>query len=134
MGTRWWPVATVGTVVLVFSLVPLGNGSVGAGVGSAAVLGIGADKLLHVVDYAALAFALGYAVRRRDAPGLLGVFVVAVAVGGGVELLQGLLSTRATSLADAVANAVGAAVGTVAWWLVGRVRDRRSHGSTSDLS
>jgi len=122
MDTRWWPAVVVGTVVLVFSLVPLGaSGPVGGG-GSVVVLGLGADKLLHVVDYAALAFALGYARRARTPGALLTAFVAAVAVGGVVELLQGPLPTRATSLADAVANTVGAALGTAGWWLTGAVR------------
>lgn len=120
MHRHWWPTVAVGTVVLVFSLVPLGGG----GSGGLVVAGVGVDKLLHVVDYAALSFALGYGVGRRDRPTLLAVFVVVVAVGGAVELLQGLVPTRAPSLADAAANAVGAALGTAGWWLVGEVRRR----------
>lgn len=118
MHRRWWPAVAVGTVVLVFSLVPLG----GASGGSVAVLGVGVDKLLHVVDYAVLAFALGYAVRVRDPTTLLAVFAAAVLFGGVVELLQGLVPSRGTSMADAVANAVGAALGTVGWWLRGATR------------
>lgn len=117
MHRRWWPAVAVGTVVLVFSLVPLGGGG-----GELAVLGVGIDKLLHVVDYAALAFALGYAVRTRNPTALLAVFVAAVAVGGVIELLQGLVPTRGMSLWDAVANAAGAALGTAGWWLAGEVR------------
>jgi hypothetical protein len=119
MDARWWPAVTVATVVLVFSLVPLGGGGAAGGAGGVVVLGVGADKLLHVVDYAALAFALGYGLRARTPAALLSAFVVAVAVGGAVELLQGPLPTRATSLADAAANTLGAALGTGGWWLVG---------------
>ncbi|AEN05911.1 VanZ family protein [Halolamina sp.] len=118
MNTRWWPVVLVAAVVLAFSVVPLG------GTASGAVSGVGLDKLLHVIDYAALAFALGYAIRARRARVLLAVFAAAVAFGGAVELLQGPLPTRATSLADAVANAVGAALGTAGWWLLGVGRGR----------
>ena len=120
MHRRWWPLVAVGTVVLVFSLVPLGGGDSG----SLAVAGVGVDKLLHVVDYAALSFALGYAVGRRDRTTLLAVFVAAVAVGGAVELLQGVVPTRHPSLADAAANVVGAALGTAGWWFVGDVKQR----------
>lgn len=120
MHRRWWPALAVATVVLVFSLVPLG----GAGGGSVAVLGVGADKLLHVVDYAVLALALAYAVRTRDPTTLLAVFIVAVLFGGVVELLQGLVPTRGASLWDAAANVIGAALGTAGWWLDGAVQDR----------
>ena len=117
MNNRWWPAVVVAAVVLAFSLVPLG---VDPGIGAGS--GVGLDKLLHVVDYAALAFALAYAVRARSARVLLAVFVVAVGFGGAVELLQGPISTRTTSVADAGANAVGAALGTASWWLLGEVR------------
>ena len=121
MTGRWWPALLVGLVVVTLSLVPLGGG----GVASGGVAGVGADKLLHLLDYAALAFALGYAVRARTAKTLLTVFLTAVAVGGAVELLQGPLPTRATSLADAAANTVGAALGTAGWWLLVAVRANR---------
>lgn len=117
MNNRWLPAVLVAAVVLAFSVVPLGVDT-----GTGAISGVGLDKLLHVVDYAALAFALAYAVRARRARVLLAVFVVAVAFGGAVELLQGPLSTRMMSVADAGANAVGAALGTASWWLLDVVR------------
>lgn len=112
MDRRWWPAVVVGTVVVVFSLVPLGGG--GAGVGP--------DTLLHVVDYAALAFALGYGARARHLPTLVAVAVAVATVGGAVELLQGPIPTRDTSLVDAAANTLGAALGTAGWWVASRVR------------
>lgn len=112
MHRRWWPAVVVGTVVVVFSLVPLGGGGATAG----------PDKLLHVVDYAALAFALGYAVRARRWTTLVTVAVAAAAVGGVVELLQGPIPTRDTSLVDAAANTLGAALGTAGWWVTRRTR------------
>lgn len=125
MDARWWPALVVGAVVLTLSLVPLGGGA--GSVGGGAVAGVGVDKLLHVADYAVLALALLYATRARSARVCLAVFAAAVALGGAVELLQGVVPTRHPSLLDAAANAVGAALATVGWWVV-RVRAGGSVG------
>lgn len=99
--------AVVGVAVVAASLVPLGSAA-----GSAAP--VGADKLLHAVGYAAIAATTCRAVRARSARMLAFVAVGAVALGAGVELLQGVVPTRQPSLGDAVANAVGALVGVAA--------------------
>lgn len=127
MTSRWWPAVLVAGAVLVFSLVPLGGG---AAAGSGAVAGIGLDKLLHVVDYAALALALCYATRARTMGACLLAFAAAVAFGGAVELLQLPVPTRRGSLLDVAANAVGAATASAGWWLFRREsgdRTERSH-------
>jgi VanZ family protein len=115
MHTRWWPTLLVGGVILVLSLVPLGGG--GPGPTGGAVAGIGVDKLLHAVDYAALVLTVLYARRARDLRACLVVFVAVVVAGGAVELLQGLVPTRSPSVLDAAANAVGTALATGGWWL-----------------
>jgi VanZ family protein len=45
------------------------------------------------------------------------VALVAVAYGAGIELVQWTLPARSFDVADGVANAAGAAAGTVGWRL-----------------
>ena len=68
----------------------------------------GLDKWLHAVAYATLAGAVTFA----DGRGRVGV-LSAVAYGVLVELLQVGVPYRSGSLPDAVANLLGAVVGTV---------------------
>jgi VanZ family protein len=91
--------AAVVVAVVAASLVPLGGGA-----------STFPDGLFHVVGYAAVAAAVvraGPPTRRTLAVAV----VVAVAVGAGVELLQGLVPGRTPSVADAAANLVGAVAG-----------------------
>lgn len=100
----------VAVVVLIASVVdPPSTG------GPTVLFGVGVDKWLHLLAYAALAGAVGYA--RLDETGLdgralLSVLVLVAAYGFGVELVQAPLLARAFDLADATVNALGAAVGT----------------------
>ncbi|MFC7069540.1 VanZ family protein [Halobaculum lipolyticum] len=115
-------VAVAATVVAA-SLLPGPTGPGGEPTGDVAPPGT--DLVVHAVGYAAVAFTMARALpprlRRRDAVGpLAGVIVVAAALGTGVELAQGVVPGRDPSVLDAVANAVGAVVGTL-WW---RRRDR----------
>lgn len=100
MRRRLLAVAVVGCVV-VGSLLPAGGGTAPIPFW---------DKLLHVLAYAAvtgvLAVALDGDARRRALLAVGG----ALTLGVGVELAQGLTATRTPDPADAVANAVGAAL------------------------
>ena len=91
------------------------------------------DKYLHFGAYAGLALALAYAtVHWRDQPYRRAVIVFTVAVGYGLlmEFVQGPLPNRYFSLADALANALGASL-VVLWFFVERrVRYRRFWGSS----
>ena len=86
------------------------------------------DKYLHFGAYAGLALALAYAtVHWRAQPYRRAAIVLTVAVGYGLlmEFVQGPLPNRYFSLADAMANALGASL-VVVWFLVERrVRYRR---------
>jgi VanZ family protein len=84
------------------------------------VLGIGTTVYLHVVAYAALAAALGYAARSADWRPLLAAAAVATLYGAGIEALQGPIPYRTMSAGDALINAVAAALGTGAWRLLAR--------------
>ena len=80
------------------------------------------DKYLHFAGYAGLALALAYATAHwRDRPYRRAAIVLGVAVGYGLlmELVQAPLSNRYFSLADALANALGASL-VVVWFLVER--------------
>jgi len=109
------PVA-VALVVLVASLVPGGGG--GGTLGP-----IGVDKLLHVAGYAVLAGTTLVALRERTLGVVLAVIVLVTGYGGVVELLQAPVPGRSVSLLDLVADAVGAVLGAVCWWLA-RAIDR----------
>ena len=67
------------------------------------------DKLLHALTYGGMTAA---AVAFCRSPGRLALIALfAVALGGLVEIAQGLVAWRHASVLDAVANAVGAALG-----------------------
>ncbi|MCY4732619.1 VanZ family protein [Natronomonas gomsonensis] len=105
---------TFAAAILVASVVDPGDGV------PRTVLGIGTTVYLHVVGYAALAAALGYAARSADWRPLLAAAAVAALYGAGIEALQGPIPYRTMSAADAMTNAVGAALGTGAWRLLAR--------------
>ena len=73
---------------------------------------LGWDKLQHTVAYGFLAWWFLQAWEGRRA---LAWCALLVAVGGLVELLQGLTSLRQPSLLDALANALGVALGAWLW-------------------
>jgi len=78
----------------------------------------------HFVSYAALAFALtaalsGWRTTRRT---LVVAFVLAVALGTAVELLQGPIPYRDASLVDLAVDAAGAVTGLVVFSVVARGR------------
>jgi VanZ family protein len=80
------------------------------------------DKYLHFAAYAGLALALAYATAHwRDAPYRRAAIVFTVAVGYGLlmEFVQAPIPNRYFSLADALANALGASL-VVVWFLVER--------------
>lgn len=87
-------------------------------------LGIPADKWVHAGAYAALAALLCFAARVRTAQAVVLVTAVVVAYGLGIEFLQATLPARTFDLADAAANAAGAALAALAW-RVGVGCDRR---------
>jgi VanZ family protein len=70
------------------------------------------DKVGHLLAYATLAFWFGQLHPRR-----LVVVLACLAMGGSMELLQGLTDYRDMSLADMFANGCGVALG----WLLARL-------------
>ncbi|MDS0297740.1 VanZ family protein [Halogeometricum sp. S1BR25-6] len=99
----------------------------GDGLGAAGPLGLGVDKWVHLGAYAVAAYLAAFALRARDVRRVGLAALVAVALGGGVELLQATLPARHAGLADAAANAVGAGVGAAAYAAI-----RRSLASQPD--
>lgn len=83
------------------------------------------DKLGHLLAYAGLMGWWGQLHRRW-----LLLFVLFVALGAAMELLQGLTPTREPSLADMLANTAGAALG----WFVTRRRPRWLAGLDAHLA
>ncbi|QIB73162.1 VanZ family protein [Halogeometricum borinquense] len=106
-------------LVVIVSAVPVQSGAPV----SAGLFGLGLDKVVHFGAYAVTAFLAGVALRARDVRGLALAVVVAVVLGGGVELMQAALPTRTFSLGDAAANIIGAVCGAAAYRLVSRRLD-----------
>jgi len=105
------PVA-VATTILAASVVDPGGGV------PRTVLGVETTVYFHVLGYAGLAAALGYAARSIDRRTLLAAAAVAALYGAVIEALQGPIPYRTTAAADAITNAVGAALGAGAWRLL----------------
>ncbi|ACV47550.1 VanZ family protein [Halomicrobium mukohataei DSM 12286] len=112
---RWLIVGCVAAVILIVSV--LRPGSASRITGPLGVFGI--DKYLHVLAYGGLATVLAYALAEWE-PRRAGVavFVLAVAFGFVVELVQLPLAYRQFSRLDLLANAVGASVIAASWGVV----------------
>jgi VanZ family protein len=86
---------------------------------SSPILGIPQDKWVHALAYAGLATTLVYAgLSPGDRPArrlLAGALVLTVVYGAGIEVVQAFLPARSFDLLDALANALGAVVGTLPW-------------------
>ncbi|SFR38306.1 VanZ like family protein [Halogeometricum rufum] len=102
--------------VVVASVIPAPTG----GVASPGAFVVGLDKLVHFGAYGVTAFLAAFALGARDARGLAVAVLAAVALGGGVELVQTTLPTRTFGLGDLVANAVGALSGALVYVAVER--------------
>jgi VanZ family protein len=127
---RWAVVGLVAGTVFLASVVDTGGA-----VSSWGPLGVlRADKYFHAAGYAALAIAVAYAMAHHgsDLVVVAVAFLSAVLFGFGIECLQYGLAHRSFSLADAGANAAGAALAVGAWRVVaGRVRLRPVLGARS---
>ena len=89
------------------------------------------DKVLHAAAYGLFAVLLARAVRGSsrvpDAWVAALAFVAATLWGGIEECLQMAVPTRSCELADALANAVGAALAAAAWlWVTVWLARRRA--------
>jgi VanZ family protein len=82
------------------------------------LFGIGLTVYLHVIAYAGLAGAVGYALLAADRRALLVAVVASASYGAGVEVIQGFLAYRTMSVVDAAVNTGGATVGAALWWYV----------------
>ena len=86
------------------------------------------DKVAHLCEYLLFAWLLVQAIRASRLPErdyLLWAWIYATSYGGLIELLQALLPWRSAEWGDAVANAIGAALGV---WLGERI-PRRAQSS-----
>ncbi|WP_049902352.1 VanZ family protein [Halococcus agarilyticus] len=84
---------------------------------------VGADKWTHALAYAGLTGTLLYASvsSNRDGSRVVLAVVLAVGFGIGVELVQWPIPYRTASVADAIADAVGALLLALAWRSFGRL-------------
>jgi len=88
-----------------------------------------ATTVAHFVVYALLGFLLGVALSGWEvrASSLVLGLVLAAALGGVIELVQGPLPYRDAQLADFLVDVVGAVVGLVVFSAVAPARRSRSH-------
>lgn len=110
------PALAVAALLLVVSLLPL-SGPSGAG---PTLFWLPVDVWGHLFGYAALALLLARARTVETPMGLAAVVLVAVAYGGCIEVLQGFVASRTTSVVDMLVNGIGASVGAALWLAVGR--------------
>lgn len=83
------------------------------------------DKWAHFILFGVFAFLWLRVYPSSNAAGLLTVFLIATAFGYAVELLQGALRPllgRSYSGTDALADAVGGALGVAAFYFYDRRR------------
>ncbi|MFH5799958.1 VanZ family protein [Haladaptatus sp. CMAA 1911] len=119
---RWFVVVLVAAVICYFSVFA----SPDVGVERLGPLALfGRDKWYHALGYAVLAVSIAIAAsgnRRGGRYGRVLLFAVAGAVVFGIamEFAQLAVPLRHTSALDVGADAVGAAVGAVGWWLLAR--------------
>jgi VanZ family protein len=76
------------------------------------------DKVVHLSSYLLLALWFGGVYRPSRYP-----FVIAglLALGGGIELIQGMLPYRTMDIFDMLANTIGVCTGMLlSWALLGR--------------
>lgn len=84
----------------------------------------GKDKILHALAYGILAVLACRALAGRGRVALAHVVVgmlFAIGYGALLEVMQGALSDRASSMLDAGANAIGAGSGGLLWFVAVRV-------------
>ena len=84
------------------------------------------DKVVHLCEYLLFAWLLVQAIRAtqlREREYVWMAWILATSYGWLIELIQMMLPWRSADLADAVSNAVGAAIGV---WIGQRIPRRES--------
>ncbi|WP_424017735.1 VanZ family protein [Halorientalis pallida] len=84
---------------------------------------VGVDKWLHAVGYATLTLLVAYALRATTGRRVALAVALAVAYGGGIEVVQSFLPVRSFDLLDVLANTLGALLVGIALSLVSRRAD-----------
>jgi VanZ family protein len=120
----WGPVLPYALLILVLSLLPSSESK-------GHIFGL--DKLYHALAYAVMGWLLmrGFVYSRPGwkTPAALAAFLAASVFGGFMEFLQAAATeTRTADVYDALANAVGAASGSLAYL---SARSRRGASGTS---
>ncbi|WP_321112156.1 VanZ family protein [Halorussus salinisoli] len=125
---RWVAVAVVAGGIFFASVLDPPS----SGVPSLGPLGtFGMDKWLHALAYAALAGTLASALAPGRSPTVVAALagLLAVGYGVGIEFVQAPLAARSFSVADMVADAVGAGMAVLGWrafvGFVGRSQSKR---------
>ncbi len=111
---RWWvAVGVYAAIVFVLSVIPTEH------LPGAEVPHL--DKVVHLCEYLLFAWVLVQAIRTSQMPErdyLLWAWIYATSYGLLMEVIQLMVPWRSAELGDAVANAVGAAIGV---WIGRRI-------------
>jgi len=108
MVLRWLPVVIWIGVILGLSSIP--------SLGPAGQLFTGSDKIVHMIEYGVLGFVFARACRLRDGSLWRAALIAAalgLTIGVGDELYQRSVPGRTSDPYDALADGVGAALGSV---------------------
>lgn len=80
----------------------------------------------HFAVYAAMTLCALMAIGRRSLYGMLIVVELAIGLGIAMELFQGMVPSRSSSLGDVVANTSGAVAGAIGYAMLLRLLDLRT--------
>lgn len=123
--TRWALVAVVSTVIVYFSVIEVPSTPSSAGPFL--------DKQMHFAAYGGLTLVYAYATaqyRSRPVTRATGVIIAVLLFGVFVELLQGVVPVRDFSRLDILANAVGAVVASIWFFIESRFSYRKIQAQT----
>lgn len=118
MDSRLRPAILFAALLLVASLVPVPESGAQQ---VPALFGLALDKWVHAGSYGLLTGLLVWGHERRTVVAVGALAVLAIAYGGGIELLQWAVPSRDISGLDFLANAVGAVLAGVVWAVLGDV-------------
>ncbi len=71
------------------------------------------DKLLHIFEFSILAFLAINAVKNQNNKMILLIILLGFSYGGFIEIWQGAVADRHSSINDAIANGIGMIIGSI---------------------
>ena len=94
------------------------------------------DKLIHILMYASLSFAIVTETKFKNKPiYLFFIFIISTIFGGAIEILQNYFPPRTASWGDFAADAIGSALPLVILiflWFKNYGRNKKSKANCAD--